>query len=245
MRLWERPLPLLIPHRPSPVRSAQATDVAPAAAGRRYRVRGRLGGIPDTACNPAPPDLAVEVSVNGTRAGTARWSWEEGSMVGAMHEFAFTIDADACTGCGACIGRHGGILAAGERALTTMNRNFIGRMGSPEAEIYLASPAVVAASAHRASDRMTPPEKVAKGFAEHVRLDRRHVVAFLPGEKDYTESDLATAARIACQGVLAYADNLAKAMLIAPFAGLAAAVSRVYKATKKADKQPEEQNDVG
>lgn len=60
------------------------------------------------------------------------------------------VDADAAVStptCGPCLGGHMGILAAGERAVATTNRNFIGRMGHTESEVYLSNPAVAAASA--------------------------------------------------------------------------------------------------
>lgn len=60
--------------------------------------------------------------------------------------------------CGPCLGGHMGILAKGEKAVATTNRNFVGRMGHPESEIYLAGPAVAAASAIKG--RIAAPEEV-------------------------------------------------------------------------------------
>ena len=60
--------------------------------------------------------------------------------------------------CGPCLGGYMGILAKGERALSTTNRNFVGRMGDPESEVYLCNPAVAAASA--VTGYITNPEEV-------------------------------------------------------------------------------------
>ena len=81
----------------------------------------------------------------------------------AMHEGLFDVFLDAgavisLPTCGPCLGGYMGILAKGERSVATTNRNFVGRMGHPGSEVYLAGPAVAAASA--VAGRLAGPDQL-------------------------------------------------------------------------------------
>lgn len=84
--------------------------------------------------------------------------WKDALKAGWLETF---VDAEACVThptCGPCMGSHLGILAAGERCISSTNRNFKGRMGSPESEVYLANAATVAASC--LVGQITDPRKI-------------------------------------------------------------------------------------
>ncbi len=115
----------------------------------------------------------------------SRWVQEEAERRGAWNTL---LDAGAIplpAGCGPCIGLGVGTLEAGEVGISATNRNFKGRMGSREARCYLASPAVVAASA--AAGYITGPEPAMAGsparhFSEHAtKRDGAEKVQILPG----------------------------------------------------------------
>jgi len=73
--------------------------------------------------------------------------WRQAMKEGLLEIFTDAGAIVCGSACGPCLGGHIGLLAAGESCVSTSNRNFIGRMGSPQANVYLASPATVAASA--------------------------------------------------------------------------------------------------
>ena len=78
--------------------------------------------------------------------------------LGYMTTFIQSGCAVSTPTCGPCLGGYMGILAAGERCIATTNRNFVGRMGHVESEVYLASPLTAAASA--LTGYITNPEEV-------------------------------------------------------------------------------------
>jgi len=84
--------------------------------------------------------------------------YKQAMQEGLMDIFIDANVAVSTPTCGPCLGGHMGILAKGERALSTTNRNFVGRMGHPESEVYLSNPAVAAASA--IAGRIIHPKEV-------------------------------------------------------------------------------------
>jgi 3-isopropylmalate/(R)-2-methylmalate dehydratase large subunit len=82
--------------------------------------------------------------------------WLDAMKEGLLEIFVNAGCAVSTPTCGPCLGGHMGILARGERCVATTNRNFVGRMGDPQSEVYLASPAVAAASA--VTGKLSSPE---------------------------------------------------------------------------------------
>jgi len=109
-------------------------------AGRRVHPGIRLLVIP----------ASQQIYLEAMRLGYVQTLVEAGAMVNPP-------------GCGPCVGVHQGILAAGEVCISSTNRNFVGRMGSKESRVYLASPAVVAASA--IAGRIAHPAEVREEVA--------------------------------------------------------------------------------
>jgi len=83
--------------------------------------------------------------------------WKQAKDEGLFDIFYEAGCVIAAPTCGACLGGFMGVLAAGEKCVSTTNRNFVGRMGHPESEVYLASPATAAASA--VEGKLTDPRK--------------------------------------------------------------------------------------
>jgi 3-isopropylmalate/(R)-2-methylmalate dehydratase large subunit len=84
--------------------------------------------------------------------------WKQADQEGLLLIFTDAGAIVCGSACGPCLGGHIGLLAAGESCVSTSNRNFIGRMGSTQASVYLASPATVAASA--VTGKLTDPTKL-------------------------------------------------------------------------------------
>ncbi|BDP41356.1 3-isopropylmalate dehydratase large subunit 2 [Deinococcus aetherius] len=133
------------PHIPSNGRVAGSDRIAVTHAYVGSCTNGRIGDLRDVARILKGRRVADGVQMIVVPATQA--IWKQAAQEGLMEIF---VDAGASVSypsCGACLGMHSGVLGPDDVCISSTNRNFVGRMGDPSAQIYLASPATVAASA--------------------------------------------------------------------------------------------------
>ncbi|WP_288434893.1 3-isopropylmalate dehydratase large subunit [uncultured Deinococcus sp.] len=133
------------PHIPSNGRVAGSDRIAVTHAYVGSCTNGRIGDLRDVARILKGRKVADGVQMIVVPATQA--IWKQAAQEGLMEIF---VDAGASVSypsCGACLGMHSGVLGPDDVCISSSNRNFVGRMGDPSAQIYLASPATVAASA--------------------------------------------------------------------------------------------------
>jgi len=155
--LTQIPLTVAYPHLPSNTRPvAEARDVPIDQVVIGSCTNGRFSDL-----RAAADVLRGRRVAKGVRAiiipATQR-IYLKAMKEGLLETFVEAGCAVSTPTCGPCLGGHIGILAAGERAVATTNRNFVGRMGHVESEVYLAGPAVAAASA--VAGRIASPDEL-------------------------------------------------------------------------------------
>lgn len=136
------------PHLPSNTKSISEAKQDAIKIDQAYLgscTNGRIQDLRDAAEVLKGKKIADGVRMIVVPATTDIWKQAEAEgLFKIFMEAGATISTPTC---GACLGGHMGVLAAGEKAIASTNRNFVGRMGSKESEVYLASPRIVATSA--------------------------------------------------------------------------------------------------
>lgn len=145
------------PHLPSNVRTIDAVgDVAIDQVVIGSCTNGRIGDLRTAA--EVMKGHAVAPGVRCIVIPATQKIYLQAVEEGLVAQFVRAGCVVSTPTCGPCLGGHMGVLAKGERCVSTTNRNFVGRMGHVESEVYLASPAVAAASA--VAGRITAPEGI-------------------------------------------------------------------------------------
>ncbi len=133
------------PHIPSNGRVAGSDRIAVTHAYVGSCTNGRIGDLRDVARILKGRTVAEGVQMIVVPATQA--IWKQAAQEGLLEIFVEAGASVSYPSCGACLGMHSGVLGPDDVCISSTNRNFVGRMGDPTAQIYLASPATVAASA--------------------------------------------------------------------------------------------------